>query len=245
MPFSFCSARHSRISFGSSCVSARSSSTSTAVEATFVLPVRLAVGSCSFSNRMTDSCFGELMLNSSPASSKIRRAARRQLGVDALRLARERRQVDPNAVALDVGQHGHERQLQVAEERFETARREPRLRASRASCHARSARSPAKFRMRGGRQMRQGDRLLARAADVFLRQRLVAEMLERDFLDGVARSRWRRAHSWPASCRSRGPSSVDAFVREHHQIEFQIVADLPDRRVLEAAASARRGRPCR
>ena len=41
VPFSFCSARHSSTSRGSSCVSASSSSTSTAVETALVLPVRL------------------------------------------------------------------------------------------------------------------------------------------------------------------------------------------------------------
>ena len=81
----------------------------------------LAVGSCSLSNRITESCFGELMLNSSPASSKIFRAARRQLGVDALRLARERRQVDAHAMRLDVGQHRNERHLEVAKQRVHTA----------------------------------------------------------------------------------------------------------------------------
>ena len=35
------------------------------------VPVRFSTGSCSLSNRISASCFGELMLNSPPASSKI------------------------------------------------------------------------------------------------------------------------------------------------------------------------------
>ena len=41
------------------------------VDAVRVLPVRLSAGSFSFSKRISDSCLGELMLNDSPASSKI------------------------------------------------------------------------------------------------------------------------------------------------------------------------------
>ena len=54
-----------------SCVSASSSSTSTAVDGAFDVPVRFSTGSCSLSNKTSDSCFGELMLNSPPAISKI------------------------------------------------------------------------------------------------------------------------------------------------------------------------------
>ena len=43
--------------------------TSAAVENDRVLPVRFAEGRSSFSNRIRPSCGGELMLNSSPASS--------------------------------------------------------------------------------------------------------------------------------------------------------------------------------
>ena len=52
--------------------SASSSSTSAAVDAERVLPVFFGAGSCSFSNRISPSCFGELTLKSSPASSKMR-----------------------------------------------------------------------------------------------------------------------------------------------------------------------------
>ena len=72
VPFSFINARHSSTRRGNSWVSASSSSTSAAVEVERVLPVRLDEGSWSFANRISPSCFGELMLNCSPASSQIR-----------------------------------------------------------------------------------------------------------------------------------------------------------------------------
>jgi len=72
VPFSFINARHSSTRRGSSCVSASSSSTSAAVDVDRVRPVRLVAGNCSFSNRISPSCLGELMLNCSPASSQMR-----------------------------------------------------------------------------------------------------------------------------------------------------------------------------
>ena len=69
VPFSFISPRQSRIRRGSSWVSASSSSTSTAVDGARDVPVRLSTGRLSLSNSTSASCFGELMLNSPPASS--------------------------------------------------------------------------------------------------------------------------------------------------------------------------------
>ena len=63
--------------------SASSSSTSTAVDGARDVPVRFSTGSCSLSNSTSASCFGELMLNSPPASSKISRGPPRQLLLDA------------------------------------------------------------------------------------------------------------------------------------------------------------------
>jgi hypothetical protein len=67
----FINSRHCRMSLGRSCVSASSSSTSTAVDGARDVPVRFSTGSCILSNRISDSCFGELILNSLPANSKI------------------------------------------------------------------------------------------------------------------------------------------------------------------------------
>ena len=82
-PSASCSPRHSRISRGSSWASASSSSTSTAVDGARDVPVRFSTGSCSLSNRISASCFGELMLNSPPATSKICVGRARQLLLDA------------------------------------------------------------------------------------------------------------------------------------------------------------------
>ena len=91
------------MSRGSSCVSASSSSTSNAVDCALVFVVRriVSVRMPSLSNRISDSFFGELMLNSSPASSKMRPGEARELLIDAPGLRGERRRVDPHAGALD------------------------------------------------------------------------------------------------------------------------------------------------
>ena len=69
VPFSFDMPRQSRINRGSSCVSASSSSTSTAVEGAFDVPVRFKTGRFSRSNNTSESCLGDPMLNSPPAIS--------------------------------------------------------------------------------------------------------------------------------------------------------------------------------
>ena len=69
--------------------SASSSRTSTAVDAVLVLRVALqarAAAACRTGSR--DSCFGELMLNSSPGQLEDLRAAGGQLAIDVLRLRR-------------------------------------------------------------------------------------------------------------------------------------------------------------
>ena len=65
------------------------------------------------------SCCGELMLNASPASSKIFALRARQLALQALRQAAEHPAVDLDAGALDVGEHRDERQFEFAEDAVE------------------------------------------------------------------------------------------------------------------------------
>src|ERR1035437_2845613 len=72
--FNFESWRYSRTSFGTSCSEARSSSTSTAVEIVLPLPDLNGLVRLSLLNSTAPSCFGELMLNSTPHFSQISRA---------------------------------------------------------------------------------------------------------------------------------------------------------------------------
>ena len=77
-----------------------------------VLPFRFNIGSCSLSNRISASCFGELMLNSLAGDLENLRAARRQLADRRAATARRARAVDADAGALDRDQHRHERQFE-------------------------------------------------------------------------------------------------------------------------------------
>ena len=95
----------------------------------------------------------------------------------------------------------------------------------------------------GGGQMRQRNRLLPRAADVILRERLVPKVLERNLLDGMARP-CRIEHVARQHRVELEPAEGDPLVPEHHQIELEVVANFRDRGALEtsfSAATAARG----
>ena len=111
-PSASSAARHSRIWRGMSWVSASSSSTSTAVDGAFDVPVRFSTGSCSLSNRISDELFRRVDVELAAGHLEDRRRPLRQLLIDFLRLRRQRRRVDADAGALDRHQHRHQRQLQ-------------------------------------------------------------------------------------------------------------------------------------
>ena len=159
------------------------------------------------------------------------RAPRSQLGVDACRLACERGLIDSNAVPLDVRKHRHERKLHVAEQRLEAILAQATAQRLGELPREIGALAGEAEQRRCG-QVRQRDGLLPGAADVFLRERLVAQMLERDLLDGVARP-GRIEHVAREHRVELEPVEGDALVRQHHQIELQIVADLRERGVFE------------
>ena len=185
---------------------------------------------------MTDSCFGELMLNASPASSKIfalRDASSASMRVDWLASAGRSIRTPCRSISASTGTSGSSRSRNSGS-RPSSRRRGAQLLGEL----PRQIRALAgEAQQRRGRQVRQRDGFLARAADVFLRERLVAQMLERDFLDGVARP-GRVEHVAGEHRVELEPCERDALVREHHQIELQIVADLRDRRIFEDALRA-------
>ena len=159
-----------------------------------------------------------------------------QLLLDVLRLRGQRRAVDADARALDVGQHRKQRHLQVAKDRSSSS-----VTSSGASrfdsCRARSARSPARSSA-PRRQLRERQRLRAAAAHVLLGQRLVAEVLERaPRADG--RTAWRRAGSSPASSRTPAPGARCRGRASTIGSNFRSWPTLPNGRPRAAASDAR------
>ncbi len=225
--------RQSSTSRGISWLSASSSSTSAAVEADRVLPVFFAAGSCSFSNRILPSCCGELTLNSSPASSKMRAVvaapAPARCGATARPAPRPSMRMPARSI---VDEHRHERHLELAVDRVESIgdeqRRQPRRPAAARGRRARRHKSSSGRR----RQARERRRLGAAAADVLLGQRLVAEVLERRLFERMPGAR--RVEQVAGEHRvERDAAQRDAVPRQHHDVELEVVTDLADRLVLE------------
>ncbi len=109
VPFSFVMPRQSRISRGRSCVSASSSSTSTAVDGAFDVPVRLMTGRPSLSKRTSASCLGDPMLNSPPDISKtcfISRVSSSSTCCDCASSAVESMRTPARSIAMSTGTSG-------------------------------------------------------------------------------------------------------------------------------------------
>ncbi len=188
VPFSFIIPRQSRISLGSSWVSASSSRTSTAVDGARDVPVRLRTGRPIRSNSTSASCFGELMLNSPPASSWIR-FIRRFSSRSTCRDWTASAAVSTRTPACSIGHEHrnqgqlegavHVRQLLLVEQCAENRRELPRQVGALAR------------EIEGGlhRDVAKRQRLDALAADVFFRQRLVGRVLERQLFERVGRPR--------------------------------------------------------
>ena len=159
------------------------------------------------------------------------RGVARQLAFDVLRLRGQRGAVDADAGALDVGEHGDERHLELAEHLVQPIGHEQRRQPVRQlPRQVRALAGEVQRRLR--RQLRNRHRLGAAAADVLLGQRLVAEMLERGSFERVARPR--RVEQVAGEHRvERQPAQRDAVGLQHDGVELQIVADLADRRVFE------------
>ena len=211
---------------GRSCASASSSSTSTAVDAVLVFAFRFRAGSCSLSNSTSESCFGELMLNSSPASSKIcalRDASSRSTCCDCAAAPGRRSACPParwrpapgSAGVRDRGRHA----------------RVPPCAAARAACPTAAAPGPP-VRRRKSSACVSGD--LRRTESTSLRGR-------RRPPRAAPCSRHARGQLLERVCRTRRVEQVagehrvgldaaqhDAVTLEHDGVELQIVADLCD-----------------
>ena len=169
-------------------MSASSSSTSAAVENDRVLPVFFADG--------------QLELLEQDASELRRRVDVELLAgqlVDARRVAGEllfdvpradgqRRPVDEDAGALDVGQHRHERHLELAHDRDRVAPRDTRARQRPGELPRQVGPFAGEVEDRLRRQAAKRLRLRALAADLVLGQRAIPELLERAVLDGMTGS---------------------------------------------------------
>ena len=186
VPFSFIIPRQSRISLGSSWVSASSSRTSTAVDGARDVPVRLRTGRPIRSNSTSASCFGELMLNSPPASSWIRfirRFSSRSTCRDWTASAAVSTRTPACSIAMSTGIRGSSRErytsvnCSLSSMRAENRRELPREVGPLAR--------EIEGRFHGDVAKRQ--RLDALAADVFFRQRLVGRVLERQLFERVGR----------------------------------------------------------
>ena len=130
------------------------------------VPVRFSTGSCSFSNRISASCFGEPMLNSPPASAKICRLRSLSSRSSSDRLRRERLDVDADAGAFELGQDRHQRQFEIAIDRLQFVAIERRLDARRQL--QRNVAALAGINQHAvDRHLRERQRLDALAADVF------------------------------------------------------------------------------
>ena len=171
------------------------------------------------------------MLNSPPAHLEDLSAAPGELLLDALRLRRQCRQVDANAGALDVGQDRNQRQLErdvhivqlflfqaVLEKRSEL-----------------SGDVGALARVIDGRLNRhvgQRQGFGAAAAHLFLRERLVARMLERQIFQPVRRpggvDEITANHRVGVEAAQR-----DAVPGEHDHVEFHVVPYFRDAIVFE------------
>ena len=185
VPFSFISARHSRIWRGRSWASASSSSTSTAVDGARDVPVRFRTGSCSLSNRISASCLGELMLNSPPASSKIsavRRASSCSMRCDCAASAGPSMRTPARSTPTSTGISGSSSVVVHLVELllFEQVAKQRRQLAGEVGALARVVDG------RLDRHVRQRHRLGAAAAHVLLGQRLVAGVLERQIFQPCA-----------------------------------------------------------
>ena len=168
--------------------------------------MRFSTGSCSLSNSTSASCFGELMLNSPPASSKISFVRRASSCSILLRLRRERRAVEPHARLFDGDEHRDERLLERVVDAGQVLLLEPALQDGREL--ARQVGPLARVIERGfDRHVGQRHRLRAASADVLFRQRLVAGVLERQILEPVGGGASRRSGSSRSSCRCRAPAA--------------------------------------
>ena len=89
------------------------------------------------------SCFGEPMLNSSPASAKICRLRSAISRSTATACEASDAHVNAHAGAFDLGEDRDQRQLEIAIDRSQFVARSSAGRRRAASCSTRSARSPA------------------------------------------------------------------------------------------------------
>jgi len=148
-----------------------------------------------------------------------------------LRLRAQRRTVDADAGALDGREDRQQGHLEIAVYRFELVGHEQRRQTVRELPRQVGA-FPGEVQHRFRRQTRERCRLRTASADVFLGDRLVAEMFERRFLERMARAR--RVEQVARQHRVEGKTlQRDATAREHHDIELQIVTNLADLRILE------------
>ena len=195
------------------------------------MPVFFSTGSCSFSNRTSASCFGELMLNSPPASAKIcARSASRISRSTQRRLRGQRAHVHAHARPLDArpasGTSGSSRSRYTDVEAVALEQR---------GAGARPAAAPGRRVRRRSRARRRpavcanGSALAPLPRTSSSVQRLVAQLLERQRLERLARAvrveqvagqhRVERQRARSATpCR---PSTIS--------VDLEVVADLRDR----------------
>ena len=134
------------------------------------------------SNRISDSFFGELMLNSSPDELVDASGEPRQLLIDALRLRTERRRVDPHAGALDLDEHRDERLLELVVHPLQLVLLQQRLQRRRQLQREVGPLAGVVERAVDG-DVGERDGLGAAPADVFFAERLVADVLDRQILE--------------------------------------------------------------
>ena len=232
VPFSFCSARHSSTRRGSSWVSASSSRTSTAVETARVRPVRFRTGSCSLSNRMSASCFGELILNSTPGqlvdSPAEASCSSRSIRCDCAASAGPSTRMPARSMP---DEDGHERHLEIRVDPRQAFPLDGGL--QRVGQLQREVRPLARVGEGGGeRQRPERGRLGASPADVLFADRLVAEVLERRVFQPVLRPR--RVEQVAGEHRvERETAERDALSGQHNRVRLEVVPDLAEALVLE------------
>ncbi len=200
------------MSRGRSCASASSSSTSTAVDAVFVFALRFSAGSCSLSKRISDSFFGELMLNSSPASSKIcalRVASSCSTWLDCSGSARPSTRTPARSMATSTG---NQRQLQIEVERLEIFTAQKVAQRSRQLQREVGALARVVERLFGG-NLRERNRPSRRGRTRPLRAAPCSRCARARDPRAGATNASRRAGSSRASCRSRGPAARCRGVR--------------------------------